>query len=157
MTIEQLANLGEVVAAIATLVTLVYLAIQIRQNTRAVRAASHHSVTDSFNHINAIVGTDPRAARIYRLGLEGLENLNEDEQFSFAFLMLGYLRVFETLFYQRDIGTAEEQLYQSEHNSLRWAFSYQGARDWWWSNEISFSPDFRAHIDEIIEEVVNAS
>ena len=157
MTIEQLANLGEVVAAIATLVTLVYLAVQIRQNTRAVRAASHHSVTDSFNHINAIVGTDPSAARIYRLGLEGLGNLNEDEQFSFAFLMLGYLRVFETLFYQRDIGTAEEQLYLSEHNSLRWAFSYQGARDWWSSNEISFSPDFRAHIDGIIDEVVNAS
>ena len=156
MTIEQLGNIGEFIAAIATLITLAYLAVQIRQNTRAVRAASHHSVTDSFNHLNAIIGTDPSAARIYRLGLEGLENLNEDEQFSFAFLMLGYLRVFETLFYQRDIGAAEEQLYESEHNSLRWAFSRAGARDWWRSNEISFSPEFRAHIDQLIGGLDNA-
>lgn len=153
MTIEQLGSVGEFLAAIATLVTLIYLAVQIRQNTRAVRAASHHSVTDSFNHINTVIGTDPGAARIYRLGLEGLENLNEDEQFSFAFLMLGYLRVFETLYYQRGIGAAEEQLYQSEQNSLRWAFRYPGARDWWRSNEISFSPEFRAHVDQVLESV----
>jgi hypothetical protein len=93
MTIENLGNIGEFVAAIATLITLAYLAVQIRQNTRAVRAASHHSVTDSFNHINAIIGTDPAAARIFRLGLEGLENLDEDEQFSFAFLMLEALGI----------------------------------------------------------------
>jgi hypothetical protein len=156
MTIENLGNVGEFVAAIATLITLAYLAMQIRQNTRAVRAVSHHSVTDSFNHINAIIGTDPAAARIFRLGLEGLENLDEDEQFSFAFLMLSYLRVFETLFYQRDIGTAEEQLYESEHNSLRWVFGYRGARDWWRSNEISFSPEFRAHIDQLIDGLESA-
>jgi hypothetical protein len=156
MTIENLGNVGEFVAAIATLITLAYLAVQIRQNTRAVRAVSHHSVTDSFNHINAIIGTDPAAARIFRLGLDGLENLDEDEQFSFAFLMLSYLRVFETLFYQRDIGTAEEQLYESEHNSLRWVFGYRGARDWWRSNEISFSPEFRAHIDQLIEGLESA-
>jgi hypothetical protein len=156
MTIENLGNIGEFVAAMATLITLAYLAVQIRQNTRAVRAASHHSVTDSFNHINSIIGTDPAAARIFRLGLEGLENLDEDEQFSFAFLMLGYMRVFETLFYQRDIGAAEEQLYQSEHNSLRWVYGYRGARDWWGSNEISFSSEFRSHIDQLIEGVVDA-
>ena len=156
MTIENLGNIGEFVAAIATLITLAYLAVQIRQNTRAVRAVSHHSVTDSFNHINSIIGTDPAAARIFRLGLDGLENLNEDELFSFAFLMLGYMRVFETLFYQRDIGAAEEQLYKSEHNSLRWVYGYCGARDWWRSNEISFSPEFRSHIDQLIEGMESA-
>jgi hypothetical protein len=157
MTISDIGSIGELLAAIATLGTLFYLATQIRQNTRAVRAASHHAVTDSFNHINAIVGTDPNAARIFRLGLEGLENLNEDEQFSFSFLMLGYMRVFETLFYQRDIGAAEEQLYKSEHNSLNWVYGFPGGRDWWQSNVISFSPEFREHIDQLIHGIECAS
>lgn len=153
MTIQDLGSVGELLAAVATLATLFYLAAQIRQNTRVVRASSHHSVTDSFNHINAIIGTDPRAARIYRLGLESLERLDEDERFAFGFLSLAYLRVFETLFYQRDIGTAEQQLYESEHNSLRWAFRHPGICEWWASNQISFSPDFRAHIDALIAEL----
>ena len=35
MTIQDLGSIGELVAAIATIATLVYLAIQIRQNTFA--------------------------------------------------------------------------------------------------------------------------
>ena len=44
MTIQDLGNIGEVVAAVATVVTLVYLAIQIRANTNAVQAAAAQTV-----------------------------------------------------------------------------------------------------------------
>ncbi len=47
MTLQDLGNIGEFVAAIATLITLIYLAAQIRQNTRAVRSASLDSVATS--------------------------------------------------------------------------------------------------------------
>ena len=128
MSLQELGNIGEFLAAIATLLTLFYLATQIRQNTKAVKASSHHAVTDSFNHLNSIIGTDVVAARVMRLGLEDLTNLSEDEQFSFGFLMLGYMRIFETLFYQRENGTAEEQLFLSEQNSQKWVFGFPGMR-----------------------------
>jgi hypothetical protein len=38
MTIQDLSSIGELIAAIATLATLVYLAAQIRHNTRAIMA-----------------------------------------------------------------------------------------------------------------------
>ena len=122
-----------------------------------MRASSHHSVTDSFNHINAIIGTNVAAARLFRVGLEGLEGLDEDERFAFGYLMLGYMRVFETLFYQRNAGTIEEQLHASERNSLRWAFSHPGAREWWSANTISFSPEFRAYVAELIDGIEQAA
>ena len=40
MTIQDLGSIGEFVAAIATVATLVYLAIQIRSNTAALRSES---------------------------------------------------------------------------------------------------------------------
>ena len=40
MNLTQLANLGEFIGGIAVLVTLVYLALQVRQNTSALRASS---------------------------------------------------------------------------------------------------------------------
>jgi hypothetical protein len=157
VTLQDLGSIGELIAAVGTLLTLFYLAVQIRQNTNAVRASSHHSVTDSFNTINSIIGTDPSAARIFRIGLQDPGSLNEDEQFSFGYLMLAYMRIFETLFYQRGAGTIEDQLYISEQNSLRWAFGHPGARDWWSSNTISFSPEFRADIDRLVREVEDAT
>ena len=50
MTIQELGSLGEFIAAIATLATLVYLAVQIRQNTKSVRASTYHEAISDFAH-----------------------------------------------------------------------------------------------------------
>ena len=39
MPIQELGSIGELIAAVATIFTLVYLAFQINQNTRAVKAS----------------------------------------------------------------------------------------------------------------------
>ena len=46
MSLEDLGNLGEFVGAIGVVVSLVYLAYQIRQNTAAVRASTHQAMID---------------------------------------------------------------------------------------------------------------
>ena len=51
MTVQDLGSIGEFVAAIATLATLIYLALQIRQNTKTVRASAHHAMTESATSI----------------------------------------------------------------------------------------------------------
>jgi hypothetical protein len=40
MTIEDLGNLGDLIAAIATVATLIYLAQQIRKNSKSVESAA---------------------------------------------------------------------------------------------------------------------
>ena len=44
MTLDQMGNVGEVVAALATVATLIYLAGQLRQNTRALKATAFQAV-----------------------------------------------------------------------------------------------------------------
>ena len=46
MTLQDLGSVGEFVAAIATLATLIYLATQIRQNSESVKAAAAQSDQD---------------------------------------------------------------------------------------------------------------
>ena len=157
MSLETIYYVGQTVAVVAILVSLVFVGVQIRQNTKATRAASHHAITDSFNAINSIIGTIPEAARIWRLGLECLANLNVDEQMSFAFVSLAYMRIFETLYYQKHIGMMEAQLFEAERRSIAWIAQNAGFRDWWKSNEISLSDEYRAYVDEIILEAERAS
>jgi hypothetical protein len=128
VTIQELGSLGEFVAAIATIATLVYLAVQIRQNTAATRAASHHEITDSFNVINVALGSDPILAALFRRGGEDRAALREDERSQYDWLCIAYFRVFETLFYQSRVGTGERELFQSEERSLRAALSRPGTR-----------------------------
>jgi len=48
VSISDLGSLGEFIGSIAVLVTLIYVALQIRYNTHATRAASHHAITDAL-------------------------------------------------------------------------------------------------------------
>jgi hypothetical protein len=52
VTIQDLGSIGELIAAIATVATLVYLAIQIRQNTVSNRDASVRSTHDMILRVN---------------------------------------------------------------------------------------------------------
>ncbi len=65
MTLEQLGNLGEFIASIATLMTLVHLALQIRQNTAQLKLRTSHEVlaTGQEVHPDLLPGHEPHLAR----------------------------------------------------------------------------------------------
>ena len=77
MTIQDLGSIGELVAAIATVVTLVYLAVQIRQNTKMIGASLAQAHRDARNDTTRFLATDPETARVYRHGLRDPDSLGD--------------------------------------------------------------------------------
>ena len=126
---------------------MAYLAIQIRQNTRAVRTSTFHGVTDSFNHLNATIAHDESLARIFRVGSGNLTELTADEQVRFSFFFLAAFRIFETLYYQNKQGTGDPALWAAEGGTMIALLSGPGALEWWDSNPLSFTPEFRAYVE----------
>jgi hypothetical protein len=55
MSIQDWAAIAEIVGALFIVITLLYLAIQIRDSNREARAATLHAVLDSENQFNAMV------------------------------------------------------------------------------------------------------
>ena len=81
MSIQELGSIGEFIAAIATVVTLLYLAIQIRQNTRAVRGSTIHAMTDSMQ---AELHWSHEIAAIWTKSFENPEQLTSAEAWSLS-------------------------------------------------------------------------
>ena len=152
MTIETIYYLSQIVAVIGIFASLIFVGLQVRQNTKAIKATSHHAITDSFNAINTLIISDQRAARVWRLGMAGAEGLDEDERTSFNFMMLGYMRIFETLYYQHSNGTLDKKLFDEELETLKWSVTQPGFRAWWPSNPLSLSAEFRAFINGLIRD-----
>jgi len=76
MTIQDLGNLGELIAAVATAATLVYLPIQLKQNTRALRSKTlQQSSMDMSLAANAI-SSYGELARIVEKAFGGLDDLS---------------------------------------------------------------------------------
>jgi hypothetical protein len=152
MTLEGIYYVSQIVAVIAIFASLVFVGVQLRQNTKALKASSHHAITDSFNAINNLVLSDPKVARIMRLTLAGSEEMDEDERVSANYMLLANMRIFETLYYQYKNGTLDKKLFDAELKTLKWVVTLPGFLAWWPVNPIALSDEFRAFIDGLIRD-----
>jgi hypothetical protein len=84
--------------------------------------------------------------------MDGLENLDADERVQFAFMLLSVFRVYETTFYQYQVGAAEEPLFRSMENDIAVVLGSAGARQWWRENPFVFSPEFRSHVESLAND-----
>ena len=104
MSLQELGNIGELVGGLAVLASLVYLALQIRQNTTSVRAATSASISESLSHFTELLSSQPELARIWVKARAEYDSLNEHERQSFLFAVNTYMRRLENAFYQRARG-----------------------------------------------------
>ena len=58
VTLQDLGNIGEFIGAIAVVISLVYLAAQIRQNTRALHSSSYSQAAEQLWLVNLAIAQD---------------------------------------------------------------------------------------------------
>ena len=144
---QLLGNYGEFVGAIGVVITLAYLAFQIRQNTRATRAASHHSIVEALNQGNLLQAQDAELANIFLTGTADRAQLSDTDRQRFDMLCLTYFHVFDSLWYSAKIGTAEHDLLLSEEKGFSHLMNSPGVYEWWEANPYAFSTEFRAYME----------
>ena len=146
MNWDAIGALAELAGALGVIASLVYLAIQIRQNTRSARETAWHSGLRELQQFRSLIAQDPEVARIYREGLRDLKSLSDDDRWRFGALMQSIFSVFETAFRTRREGFFEHQL-----DDIAWTASRPGAREWWSKGKRLYSPEFQRLIDEALE------
>jgi hypothetical protein len=81
---EAIGAIGEVVGGVAVIATLLYLAVQIRQNAQSVRNAASLSVNEGLAEINRRVSNDPEFAELWLRGLKDYRGLTDVERMRFS-------------------------------------------------------------------------
>jgi hypothetical protein len=147
MTLEDLANVGEFLGGLAVIVSLAYLAIQIRQNTRSVRAATFQAVADSISELGFRLGVDPAHGRVFVAGLQADGSLSEDEQRQFHFMLLTGTRRFENAYLQWRSGVLSDEQFEGFRNGNARILRSPGGPAWWPIWRDHFTVPFREFVD----------
>jgi hypothetical protein len=145
VTIQDLGSIGELIAAIATVATLVYLAIQIRQNTISVQASTLQSSIEFSTGFVESLYRDPELALLFERGREEQETLSAAERARFSLVMLGLGRIAQVLHHQFEQGLMSEDIWNGYRESLLGWLAQPGSRQWWRGNGARFSASFRAY------------
>lgn len=160
MTLDDLGNIGEFVGAIAVVVSLIYLALQIRQNTRQL---DHNSEVVAANveldnarlaaEFNAHVASSPELAELWIRGVFGSEELTAVEETRVGFMLGDLFYRLEGLYHQHRRGFLPKDSWTPWETLMRNVFAGSMPRRWWANRAHPFSIDFTAHVDKIAADV----
>jgi hypothetical protein len=148
MNISDLGSLGEFIGALAVLVSLVYLALQIRTNTRAVRASTFQSVTSGWqNQIHFV--SDPSLSNLIDRAQSEPEALEQADLSRLWLIARANFRLCENDYYQLRSGTFDSNAWTGYQNSIvQEILGGPAFRAMWALQRNVFSSDFARFMDE---------
>ena len=150
MDFEALGGIGELLGAIAVVVSLIYVAGQIRQNTKTTSLSNHQNALSLFSTWTDWTVRDPELARLFRNGLHGFDSLSPDDRFRFSQMMM-YLFLFYN--YQRESqesGLLDEGLFSIWESAIAGLLKMPGGAAWWAGAKSVFLPAARERLDQAI-------
>jgi len=150
MILETLAQVGEFVGGISVVATLIYLAIQIRGNTSAVRSTGAQQTHDTLIQGYLLIASNEKLNRLWRLGTHDLAALDEDETSQFFACWSAVLYIAQNWLYQKDKGALEEELVDTFLAGLAANFHASGFQIFWNERRFIFSRRLRDWVDAII-------
>jgi hypothetical protein len=146
MSIQEWAAIGEIVSAIAIVVSLIYVGAQLRQNTRATRVSTSQAFVQTHGGILGHLIQEPEFRDIYWRGLAGLSNLRGSELVAFHAWTAHNIRTWESLYFQWKASAFEDQLWSGWKDQWRDLFGYPGIQEVWAIRRHHFGEEFREFV-----------
>jgi hypothetical protein len=136
VNLEALGSIGDFVGGIGVVITLIYLALQIRQNTRQVEQSMQVSraqaLRDTYTPVWTLAAArDPELAAFYARGMAQPEVLSSEEQIRFFFLMGTVLGEIEKNHLTYAQGLLTDERWESGLRQLRWYINQPGGAYYW--------------------------
>jgi hypothetical protein len=156
MSLQQFAELGASMSGVGVIVSVIYVSIQIRHNTLAVRASAFQQVVNSFAAISFEIAKDKTLVDLYLRGGKDFASLGELERAQYDLMLLSFRRRAESVYFQSEFRTLATQHWSGIRESIKLIVAAPGAQTCW--NEIKgrLNPEFRFFIDGLIAETTAA-
>ncbi len=152
MDITTLAAWGEFLGGIAVVASLVYLASQIRQNSKLLRASTASATIAANADFSSLVVQDSEVARILREGMADRSSLSEDDMQRFdALLHMGFTANSQEYQFFVD-GVMAPSIWENRTLSVRRFLRLPGYRQWWTEWGDIYPEEFRNLVDDLIRE-----
>lgn len=155
MSIQEWAALAEIIGAIAVVGTLIYLAVQVRQNThelsmnlKSTELAAFERNVESGIRIRELFILNPEILELYARGCESFVDLDEGDKLRFDMVLRNVFSALQGAYVrQLTFGNDPTQFAGSERTLDR-LIRGQGFRDWLSDNNPDWRPEFAALVQQ---------
>ena len=153
MNWDALGAIAELLGSVAVLVTIVYLARQIKQNTDIARVEAYRDIQKQWSDMRERT-TESSNVDVITRGLQGLQHLDQGETAKFLKLMGDELAFLDTvmLMERKGLFDPEYKVVEGFSGYYRNVMKYPGAKEFWETIKEGTSP----YLVEWVEANVDA-
>ena len=151
LKLSELANIAEVIGAIAIVISLIYVGIQVNDSTRAVRSATANETSAAMSDWYIQLGTDQQSSNTFLTGMTAPDSLSPNDLFQFVMQTHGLFLQFQSAYYLSQEGTLDIELQESLTNSILGVRDQPGFLLYWDQRRGLFKPDFRDYVQSLID------
>jgi hypothetical protein len=149
MNWDAIGAIGEVLGAAVVVVSVLYLARQMRQNANAIKASNRDSMANLTTTTLLAVASDAELASLFRRGQIDPALLDDDEAFRFDTLLYSIFDHWETFYSHWRLGALSDDDWEKWASVIGFYMSQKGAQEFWRKFSENYSTSFREYVNGI--------
>ena len=151
MNWEAAIGIAEIVGALAVVISVVYLAMQVRKQTEETRLAATRELAAQFQDILEPFVLDEKLIAVFRKAIRNYEGLPDDDRLRMSYLFSRMFRFFEQQYLHTSLGNVETSYFESINLAHMELLTFPGVQQWW-QLCVEFGPAFHDHVEEMLVE-----
>ncbi len=136
-------------ANFAVIAGIVFLAVELRQNTKQLELQSYQSWVAANMEINTAIA-DPDLSAIVSRGHSDSSNLTTDSYIAYAMFHMSMMQMAQSTHYLYLQGSIDKELWEAEMDRAALVLSTPGVRQWWDAGgRTQLTPSFVTFLESI--------
>ena len=154
-TLDEINSISQIVAAIAVVGTLPFIAIQTRISRRIAEGDSYQSIVSSVNQFFSTLAITEGAADLYIRGRKDPTTLTDEERTRFFYASVQWFCFHENLYLQQSRKLLPKEYFEAWSEAFRHDLRDPGFVGYWQQERLDFALGFQNYVDEIMRSQGN--
>ena len=150
MNWEMLAAIGQIAAVCVGIPSIIYFALELREQTRERRQAAVNALTVQWGELTKALHENAEFASLYLRGVQSFHNLDAVSKLRFSAFLNRFFKNFEGMYYSRREGILSSELWEEIDRTMSDFLAYQGIQEWWPTRRHWHTEAFAGVVDDII-------
>jgi hypothetical protein len=152
MNLQSFAYISEIVGTVVVILSLVYLAAQVRQNTQAQKTENYARALDRLAAFQSMLSTDSEISIIFSKALVDTSKLTVQEKLRFNWSMYEAFGAFEFMFHAARKKSIDEEIWSRWSQAIAWYLAFPGVHKWWMVRPLPFTDSFSLFVESLLKD-----
>ena len=146
----MLTALAQLATVFIGIPSLIYFAIQLREQNRERRQSAVNALTAQWGDLTKALHEDAEFTAIYLRGVHSFHELDAVSKVRFSAFQNRFFKNFEGVYYSHREGILSDELWDEVDRTMRDFLAYEGVRQWWQTRRHWHTEAFARLVDEMI-------